>query len=544
MDPVEAGAAQVGAAEVGAAEVGAAAKLGLVWHQIENGDLDAAAATAARLLFTQPGPVVRAEVEFAVGTMFQRVGRLPEARDRFLTSARVTQDPAREACFLAHASAAEFLSGDLVAARRTAERACELSGALHGAPDGGAASLALAQLAAVTQAEGDPLTARKLAEAALREEGRDGAPSSGRRAQLALAGALIDLDRLDGAERALVACIDAAKAAGDTATVAYALGLRAIARFLHGRWDGALADARDTVEAANASGMYTVRPWGWGVAACVYALRGETATARDLVEAGGANRLGAFGGPGEEWILIARAAVAPDEARRYVAFGDAWRRIQSHPWLVAWRPLAPAVVRAALGSGDVELAQAVAASAKEGARRAVGVASAEAAALHCAGLLAGDADAIVEAATLLSGAGRPFVHGQTALDAARACLATGQTTVGLALLRDAMDEFHTVRAARSLAAAGQLLAYYGVVPQPRRPSDDPLERLTRAERAVAERAARGLTNPQIAAELFLSARTVQAHLSSTYAKLTISSRVQLAGLVATAADDTPNETRI
>lgn len=59
-----------------------------------------------------------------------------------------------------------------------------------------------------------------------------------------------------------------------------------------------------------------------------------------------------------------------------------------------------------------------------------------------------------------------------------------------------------------------------------------LGQLTTAERLVAQRVAAGLTSRQIAEELFVSPRTVDAHLTHIYRKLDINSRARLAALVA------------
>jgi DNA-binding CsgD family transcriptional regulator len=53
-------------------------------------------------------------------------------------------------------------------------------------------------------------------------------------------------------------------------------------------------------------------------------------------------------------------------------------------------------------------------------------------------------------------------------------------------------------------------------------------RLTPSERRVAELAAEGLSNKQIAASLYVAVNTVEVHLSRAYAKLGVSSRNQLA----------------
>jgi DNA-binding NarL/FixJ family response regulator len=52
--------------------------------------------------------------------------------------------------------------------------------------------------------------------------------------------------------------------------------------------------------------------------------------------------------------------------------------------------------------------------------------------------------------------------------------------------------------------------------------------LTTSERRVADLAASGRSNQQIAAELMISTRTVESQLSAVYRKLHVRSRLQLA----------------
>jgi DNA-binding CsgD family transcriptional regulator len=60
-----------------------------------------------------------------------------------------------------------------------------------------------------------------------------------------------------------------------------------------------------------------------------------------------------------------------------------------------------------------------------------------------------------------------------------------------------------------------------------------VESLTPSERRIAALAADGLTNRQIAQNLFLSVKTVESHLRGAYRKLDISSRSGLGAALET-----------
>jgi DNA-binding CsgD family transcriptional regulator len=68
--------------------------------------------------------------------------------------------------------------------------------------------------------------------------------------------------------------------------------------------------------------------------------------------------------------------------------------------------------------------------------------------------------------------------------------------------------------------------------RPRRARLTGLEALTASERRVAELAARGVGNTEIAQTLFVTRKTVEKHLGNTYLKLGIKSRAELPGQLA------------
>lgn len=94
-----------------------------------------------------------------------------------------------------------------------------------------------------------------------------------------------------------------------------------------------------------------------------------------------------------------------------------------------------------------------------------------------------------------------------------------------ASLEEARAEFERLGAVLWADNAAQELTRLGM----RRSSGD---ELTPSERRVAELAAAGLTNREVAAALFISPKTVEANLSKIYRKLAISSRAELGAYMA------------
>ena len=63
--------------------------------------------------------------------------------------------------------------------------------------------------------------------------------------------------------------------------------------------------------------------------------------------------------------------------------------------------------------------------------------------------------------------------------------------------------------------------------RPRRPALRGIDALTTQQRRVADLAAQGLANQEIAEALFLTKRTVEQHLTGAYQKLGVSRREEL-----------------
>lgn len=97
-------------------------------------------------------------------------------------------------------------------------------------------------------------------------------------------------------------------------------------------------------------------------------------------------------------------------------------------------------------------------------------------------------------------------------------------------LRQAADAAHHLGAGPLAARAETELRATGA--RPRRVLLTGLEALTASERRIAELAADGLTNREIAQTLFVTGRTVEGHLTSVFQKLDVKTRTALPAALA------------
>ena len=123
----------------------------------------------------------------------------------------------------------------------------------------------------------------------------------------------------------------------------------------------------------------------------------------------------------------------------------------------------------------------------------------------------------------------PFEQARTDLVLGRLLRRAKRRGAAREALETALATFEALPAPRWAERTRDELARLGLV----RTDDE----LTEAEQAVASAAASGLRNREIAEQLFMSPKTVEAHLSRVYRKLGIRSRTALANRLAERSPD-------
>jgi DNA-binding NarL/FixJ family response regulator len=154
-------------------------------------------------------------------------------------------------------------------------------------------------------------------------------------------------------------------------------------------------------------------------------------------------------------------------------------------------------------------------------------------------LRAGDAAAAASTALAAraeaAAAAAEIVAARAGIVAGRALAAAGETERALAELTSAEQALHACgslrwrdEAARELRQLGKRVDRRG---RTRAGGEEGSAQLTAREREIAELVTDRLTNPEIAARLFLSEKTVETHLRNVFRKLDVSSRTAVARAV-------------
>jgi DNA-binding CsgD family transcriptional regulator len=352
--------------------------------------------------------------------------------------------------------------------------------------------------------------------------------------------ALLAVDRLDEARQQLEESTARALALGDSHRLLH-LGWLAELELRAGNWERALAHALACEELGRQFGVSDADAWGTWSRALVEAHFGNVDVA---VEAGErASRLARaigfhFGLARSELALGLQHVSAGQEAAaldHLLPLLEEQSGVSLHPYLVA--PTLSNTIEALVGTGELVHAESLAGQLEEHAR-AMPVPSAIAAAARCRALVLAHGGHLRRARASIEAALTAHARLDEPFELARTFMAEGsierrakQKAEARVALRRAEAIFAELGARLWLERARRELARTGLTRS--------LDReLTPTELRIAELAAAGSQNKEIAGALFVSVKTVEANLSRVYAKLGIRSRVELASQLARRDDMT------
>ncbi|MGE0219289.1 LuxR C-terminal-related transcriptional regulator [Mycolicibacterium sp.] len=342
-------------------------------------------------------------------------------------------------------------------------------------------------------------------------------------------------DDIDGARASLESACAAAALGGSVRITLWSYAWLARTQFVTGDWDSALRSVGHGRELAAASGIVLVTPLLEWTAGQIHALRGDWNAADAALSA-------ASGGTGDYAMmripaLLLRAQISEARAdyatvRRVleplqrIAAGTSLREPGHWPWV---ETLANAMV---LG-GDLSAAETFLRPHEQRARTR-GHRSAQARLgavrgrlLSATGDIATARRTFDESLELLDGlplrydtARVNFAYGQILRRAGKRRAADAAVATARELFAALGAETYVARCDRELKAGGFNQS---------RDHRDAVD-LTPQEEAVTTLVAKGLSNREVAAELYVSPKTVQYHLTRIYAKLGVRSRAELAAL--------------
>jgi DNA-binding CsgD family transcriptional regulator len=335
----------------------------------------------------------------------------------------------------------------------------------------------------------------------------------------------------DAARPLLRRLCDRAHDIGD-ADEAYYLVLLGWNEFWACRYADASQYAEDTIQLSRQTGRLAFEFEAIQLVAFLHTLRGELDEARaameEMVRRGNAyDPAHTAGITSDLRALIAFSSGDFDEAVESFAVADAYFAAKDP----AMRPLVPSYVEALIALSRMDDAQVILDEYEESAR-VLDRPSHLASALRCRGLLhvarrdpATAEEAFREALTEHGRLDVPVEHARTLLAYGSLLRVRQQRRQAREVLEEAWEIFEELGCAGWAARSQSELSRLGGRP-------GSTGRLTPTEGRVAELVARGRSNAEVAAELFMSPKTVEWNLSKIYRKLGVRSRAELTAKLA------------
>jgi DNA-binding CsgD family transcriptional regulator len=336
-----------------------------------------------------------------------------------------------------------------------------------------------------------------------------------------------DLDRYEEALAAARQARDLADQVGTTFRLAQAHCVLGQLLFQTGRWDDALAEVEmvheDLKEPAGAC-------CDLGIAAVISFHRGEVDAARDRLAAAvpHAERLG-------HRLITSLALARSLNCEHDGALPEALATLtnafdSSTEEVEEIEDLLPDAVRIAVQTDGTGTAQALADQAAALAAESE-IPHRQANALYCRGLLDHDAPRLLAAAERYDDAGRPLLSAKALEAAAEHFVDAGDRSQARDAFTRAVEVYTSLGAATDVARVQATFRAHGIRRGPHakhRRAQSGWDSLTAAEIKIAAFVQEGLSNPEIAARLMLSRRTVATHVSHILKKLDVHSRTDIA----------------
>jgi DNA-binding CsgD family transcriptional regulator len=340
----------------------------------------------------------------------------------------------------------------------------------------------------------------------------------------------ITLRNLDRYEEAFTAARQArqlADRAGTMVRLAHAHSALGQLLFDTGQWDEALGEVDALQEDLKEPGAACS---DHGIAAVICFHRGEVAAARDHLAAAvpNAKRIGnrVIGTLALARSMDSEQAGAVPEALAVLTAGFADNKEE----LDEIEELFADAVRLAMASCDLATAKIVTGHAETLAAGSE-IPHRQASALYCRGMLNHDAAELMRAAERYEAASRPLLRAKALEAAASEFIVSDDRDQARGAFTKAVEIYSALGAVTDVARLQTIFRAHGIRRGPHskhRSARSGWDSLTPTEVKVAALVGDGLSNPEIAAKLFLSRRTVATHVSHILKKLNVHSRTDIA----------------